>query len=402
MNDRISHATLNTLVALEHDPVVSILMPAHAVTAEADQDPIRLRNLLNAAEERLRAADYDIRTVRAVLEPGRALLGDQLYWRHQSQGLALYLTPDASYSFRVPLELEEAIVIGRRAQLKPILPLLSGDGRFYVLALSQNEVRLLEGTRDRVQEVALGDVPKSLAEALKYDEFESQLQYHTGTGRRTDRGLRGAYFHGHGVGTDDEKTSILRFFQQINDGMEEILDAEQTPLVLAGVDYLHGIYRQANHYGALVDEGVTGNPEQLSAAELHAKAWSVVAPIFQRQRQEAADRLHQHLATGAASQRVHEVVRAAHSGRIDTAFVATDRAVWGSFNPSSYTVTVEQTNDNGDSAGDAGRDPDTEDLLNLVALQTLAYGGTLYAVPRAEMPVDAATAAVFRYKHDES
>jgi hypothetical protein len=39
------------------------------------------------------------------------------------------------------------VVVTDRFHIKPLLPLLSGDGRFYVLALSQSEVRLLQGTR---------------------------------------------------------------------------------------------------------------------------------------------------------------------------------------------------------------------------------------------------------------
>ena len=41
------------------------------------------------------------------------------------------------------------------------------DGIFYVLALSQNEVRLLQATRHSVREIDLTGVPQSMAEALR-------------------------------------------------------------------------------------------------------------------------------------------------------------------------------------------------------------------------------------------
>src|SRR5665811_2450745 len=44
----------------------------------------------------------------------------------------------------------------------PLLRLLSGDEHFLLLALSQRRVRLLEGSRDRVEELELGEVPSSL------------------------------------------------------------------------------------------------------------------------------------------------------------------------------------------------------------------------------------------------
>jgi hypothetical protein len=59
----------------------------------------------------------------------------------------LFLSPGAFHSYRLPLSFGELAVISDRYHLKPLLPLLAGDGSFYVLALSQNEVRLLGASR---------------------------------------------------------------------------------------------------------------------------------------------------------------------------------------------------------------------------------------------------------------
>jgi hypothetical protein len=63
--------------------------------------------------------------------------------------------------------------------MKPLLPLLSGDGQFYILALSQNGVRLLQGTRYSVSEVELEDIPGDLAETLRHDDHGQPLPFHT-------------------------------------------------------------------------------------------------------------------------------------------------------------------------------------------------------------------------------
>ena len=60
-------------------------------------------------------------------------------------------------------------MVNRSFQIRPLLPLLGGDGQYYVLALSQDHVRLFEGTREGVCEVDVDAVPQGLAEALKYD-----------------------------------------------------------------------------------------------------------------------------------------------------------------------------------------------------------------------------------------
>jgi hypothetical protein len=73
-----------------------------------------------------------------------------------------------------------SIFMPTHLHIKPLLPLLSGDGRFYILALSQKEVRLLEGSRYGIDAVELEKVPRGLAAALKFDVRERQLQFHAG------------------------------------------------------------------------------------------------------------------------------------------------------------------------------------------------------------------------------
>ncbi len=94
----------------------------------------------------------------------------------------------------------------------PLLPLLTADGRFYVLAVSQNSVRLFQGTRFTISPVDLKGAPHNLAEALRTHDRDEVLTFH---GRRTSGGSWGAIFEGHGVGIDDEKDNLRRYFHRV-------------------------------------------------------------------------------------------------------------------------------------------------------------------------------------------
>src|SRR5690242_4678346 len=100
-------------------------------------------------------------------------------------------------------------------------------------------------------------------------------------------GRRATIFHGQGVGTDDEKGQLLHFFQQIDRGLHPLFANEQAPLILAGVAYLFPLYREANPYAHLIEEGVPGNPDLTSLETLHKQGWTIAAPFFLRRRQEA-------------------------------------------------------------------------------------------------------------------
>lgn len=375
---------LKTLLQKPKGLCVSIYMPTHRAGPGIQQDPIRLKNLLGEATVRLRRDGLGLVDTTTLLEPARKLLDDGLFWRYQSDGLALFLSTNFFRLYRVPVSFEELAVVTYRFHIKPLLLLLSGDGVFYVLALSQNEIRLLEGTRQSVSEVEFENIPASLAEALKYDDPERQLQYHTRA--PVGKGKRMAIFHGHGVGIDDSKDRILRYFRQINQGLQELLRSKQAPLVLAGVEYLFPIYREVNTYPLLLSEGVPGNPEAVSTGELHRRAWSVASSYFGKVLEGAVSRYRSLARTEKTSNDLEEILRASCQGRVELLFVAVGVQMWGTFDQNAETIQFHQDADTGN-----------EDLLDLATMQTLLSGGTVFALEPENVPDDSPLAAIFRY-----
>jgi hypothetical protein len=379
---------LATLTRISGEWCVSIYMPTHRVGQGTQADPIRLRNLLDEAEKHLTAGGLRTPEVESLLGPARGLVQNGLFWQYQSDGLVIFLASGMFRRYRLPFNFEALVVVTDRFHVKPLLPLLSGDGRFYVLALSQREVRLLQGTRYSIGDVDLEGIPSGLADALRYDDPERQLQFHTGTRGPGGVGERPATFHGQGVGSNDEKENILRYFHKVDSGLHVLLRDEHAPLVLAGVDYLLPVYSEANTYPHLVEKGIEGNPDEVSADELQRQAWAIVQPLFVAAQKEAAARCRQLEGEGSAqvSSDLRGVVRAAHYGRVETLFVALGVQCWGSFDPGTGAVQPRREAKPGD-----------EDLLDLAAVQTLLNGGMVYAVEPERVPGEGSIAAVFRY-----
>ncbi|HEU5417696.1 MAG TPA: hypothetical protein VFV41_08395 [Streptosporangiaceae bacterium] len=384
MADLLRPEDVRELAGHEGGPCVSVFMPAHRVTPDSGQDPIRLRNLLDEAEKQLAAAGLRAPAAREVLAPGRDLLIPDPFWSYQSDGLAVFLAPGWSRTFRLPQEFPELVVVAGRFHVKPLLTLLAAGHRFYVLALSQNRVRLLEGTPRDVQDVELADVPPSLRDALKYDDLEKELGLHV-----AGRGGPGArvVFHGHGAGGEVDKSLLERFLRQVDDGLREVLKTETAPLVLAGVDYVQAMFRRLTRYPHVLREGIAGSPDQLRPAELHERARAIVQPVFAQARQQAAQRYQEAAGRGqGAAWAVAEVVRAALQGRVDTLFVAAGEQRWGTADPQTLQVSVHDQPQPGD-----------EDLLDRAAVHTLLTSGSVFAVPAQQVPGPEPVAALLRY-----
>ena len=374
----LSREELSMLIESSGELATSIYMPVHR-TGDIEQDPIRLKNLLKEAEGQLVKGGLPASNAREVLEPAQRLLRDAYFWQHQGDGLAIFLSPALFRYYRFPYSFQELVIVAERFHIKPLLPLFSEDGAFYVLAVSQNQVRLLQCTRYYVREVTPEAVPESLAEALKYDQHEKQLQSHT-TGRGS------AIFHGQGLGKDDDKVNILRYFQQVDHGLHELLREERVPLVIAAVDYLHPIYREANTYAHLLEEAIEGNPDELSAEELQERAWAIVQPYFERGRTDALEQYGEAVSKGLATNDVRQAVLAAYDGRVSTLFVALDIQQWGAFDLGSRKIHLYEEKRRG-----------AEDLLDFTAIHTLTKGGTVYAVEPERVPGKTPVAALFRY-----
>jgi hypothetical protein len=372
---------LKLLAETHKELCVSIFMSMHRSGPETQQDPIRFKNLVREAEERLIAHGLRVPEAKELLEPIQRLAEGSLFRQHQSDGLAMFLSRGVLDSYLVPLAFEELVVVSNRFHIKPLLPLLSGDGRYYVLAFSQNEVRLLQGTHYSVIEVDLAGAPENLAETLRDDDSRKELRVRTSApGGKSKRSVMG---YGNVV---DDKENLRRYFRQIDGVLHEVLRNERAPLVLAGVDYLHPIYKEVNTYPHLMNEGVAGNPDRLSAEELHKQAWTIVKPYFQRIQQEAVDQYKQSAGSLQASNDVRKIIPAAYHGQVELLFVVADLQQWGVFDPGTDAIHLHEKEEAGD-----------EDLSEFAAIQTLLNGGTVYVVESERMPDNTSFAAVFRY-----
>jgi hypothetical protein len=390
----INSEKLQELLSKETQVCISLYMPAHPTGREQQQDPIRFKNLLSDICGDLEKSDFRNPEIEAMIKPAEALLQDRSFWQHQNQGLAVFIAEDVFEIYQLPQKFESLAVVAEHFYIKPLLPLISGNEKFYILALSQNDIRLLQGDRFSVTEVDLQTTPTSLKEALWFDDPERQLQFHTGTATPGSGSSRASVYHGHGLPDAGNKTDLLRFFQKVNQGLMDLLQDEKFPFVLAGVDYLLPIYQEANDYPHLVEDGITGNPEKLTLEEIHIAAWPLVKPIFQKELFESLNR-YQALSgseSALAASQLDEIIQAAFYGRVDTLFVELGKQIWGTCDvKDAAQITVESHPEF--MLGD-------QDLINLAAVQTIVNGGQVYALKPEQMP-EKSIAAIFRFSYQD-
>jgi hypothetical protein len=364
---------MQKLVAAQEWPAISIFLPMHEQDGSQWQTgPLRLQQLFNQVQMQLLEVGLRRALIDKLLEPTLPLLeANRIFWQIPSAELALFLSPTTSHAYRLPPWTPEKVVVGANFYVRPLLPLLLEDGRYYILTLSQNNIRLLEGSQYGVHEVPLLNTPASLAEAMQYDQVEPVRQLHSIASSGRIHGAPAVAVHGQGTAADEKlvKEKIGRYLQQVGRGVAAVLTQRPGPIVLAGVDYLSAIYQQLHPTQQLLEEHLAGNPDHLSAQELYERSWPVVAPLFQR----SPDKAHQRYLTlvgqddARAVTGIEPVLQAVYARRIDTLLVAATDDYWGCIDAAQGAITPHTQRQVGD-----------EELLNWAVIHTLQQGGAVY------------------------
>jgi hypothetical protein len=246
-------------------------MPTHRVPTEKKEDRVRFKNLVRKAESLL--VERGLRTADAadLLRPARELLEADLFWEHTLDGLAVFAAPGFFRHYAVPLALREIVLAEEDFHLKPLLPLLQAGARYYLLALSQKRVALLEASPEALDPILLPGLPQTVASAVALESYppERYVGFHA---QSPKAGRRRTIFHGQAEESQDAVRYLHDFCRRVDEKVSAFLRGERAPLVLAAVEYLHPIYAEANTYPNLLPEGVRQADPRVLDLGVHAQA----------------------------------------------------------------------------------------------------------------------------------
>ena len=382
--DYFGRDQLKELFQVDTAPAVSIYMETHRKGAEVAAQPLRLRAAIEEAREILSGGSSAADGVDDVLAPLEALIGDQDFWRHQADGLALFASREFGRLYRLPVQMPDMVVVGPTFHTRPLIEFLQAPERFWVLSVAQKEVRMWEGSISEMAPVDLTSVPTSLQEALGTQVVVDRLNLRSPRGRGS-----APVFHGHGAGKDDTKQELEKFFRAVDAGVRDLLADEIGPIILAAVDYYHPIYRGISKLENLADEGIVGSVSGWDEARIHTAAWPIAQKSVEGKLDVALDLWEKSYGRGKTESDLAAIARFAVAGRIRLLLTEKDRTVWGRIDRSTGDIEVIR---------EGGGDPHGEavDLLDELAEIAIQYGGRALVLPEVKIPTKTGVAAILR------
>jgi hypothetical protein len=360
---------IRALIAARADACVSIFVPTTPQTNHVTGSRIAFGNLTRAALHQLEATGLDKRRV-ALLEGELDALGeDASFWRLQAHSLAVLATPDSVRTFRLATAVTETVEVSDRFHLKPLLRAIAFPQNAFVLALSENAVRLVEVFADLPPTpVRVADLPKSAADAVSRASINNLTQ-----------NTRIANAEG-------QKALLRQYARQVDAALRGVLAGRETPLILAATEPLGPIFRAANNYPALLAEGVSVSPDRMSDSALAEAARSVLDGHYAAEIDRAKALFETRMGQRRATTDIRYAARAATFGAIELLLVDIDEVLPGTLDDTDGSVSV------GKEAGAS-----SYDVIDEVAGRAILSGAKVLAVRRADIPDGAPLAAVLRY-----
>ena len=344
------------LLSRHPGPCVTVSIPGFQPGAGGGSRHAHLRHLTQTAAEQL---GHFNRPETGEMAAALELLAGTLDNGHGGPGVTLFCSPGFTASYETPGVRADAVTVGERFHLLPLVSAALIPSRFFVLGVSRNRIRLYHYADGRVEELALpAGVPPSLEAAGAFDEPEHTFDSHSAAGPSVG-GLRGVRFAS--SGDQDSNVVYLRhFFGVVDRGLKETLNGE--PLFLAGVQEELSLYRKTAKYPHIFEAECHGNAEHstLDQVAKHAAAGAM------REYRLAADRALKSLPE--IRDKIADsdgVLKAASEGRVRQIFVA-------------------------EEGGPA-------ETMNAAVVEGLRTGADIFAYPGKELEGFGAIAAVLRY-----
>lgn len=360
---------LDQLLAARAEASVSIFLATTAITPQTAEARTQLGNLLKEAISQLEGVGTPKRLIEDLAEQVHDLQDDDEFWKFQANSLAVFVTPQGLRSFRLPTRLGNMVQVSDRFHIKPLLRATSVGQHAFVLALEENDVRLIE---------VFGDLP---SEEVRVAGMPRDAASFAGTANVNSR--KHAQRMGGGQG---QKMLLRAYARRVDAALRPLLSGRREPLILAASEPMNAIFLSVCTYDGLTSEGIAASPARMTPAELGDAARPILDHLHAGRLADLRSLFVARGPQGRATGQIAEAARAATFGAVETLLVDMDHDVPG---------TVDETT--GEVRRDIAPSAASYCVIDAIAARVLAAGGEVLAVRRDDIPSDEGLAAILRY-----
>lgn len=358
-----SREEYSSLADLRSDACISIYLETSPLRQQLEASKIQFSNFIKDALLQVANQGLDKRRIILLEEQLYSLLEAPSFWDLHARSLAVLVTPDCIRTYRLANQLANRLDVSERFYLKPLLRALTFPHSAYILALSENQARLIEFFADApAAEVVVPDMPENLKDAMG-----------------------DAALNDHHHGAVHQKVRLAQYTRKIDQALRPVFARHDSPLILVSTEPLAAIYRSTNSLSNLTEETLFSNAEHLGASELVTLVRPLMDNYYQAQLSALKSRFETRSGERRVTQDLSDAARAATFGAIDLLLVNLDSTINGTIDEQGL-ITF------------SGSDDEVHySLVDEIAKRAMANGAKVLAVRGDDLPSGADLNAILRY-----
>ncbi len=293
------NALLRKLKDLKSDLCLTISLNTHRTAPDNLADPIALKQLIQQAESRLFEENYGEKKELQSLIERLKTLADTVDHQHNLEALVLFVNEDIAEYARLPIAVQNSVVIDQSFATRDLVRALHAQTGYYVLVLSQKEVRLIEAFNDKV--VREFGKPFPIINDTLYSTLKAD------------------------VANAPKQTNLTReFFNRVDKQLlESTADNPLPVLICAEESTLFEYHKVADKPERIIGQLIQSRLD-LKAHHLVVDAWPIVSKYLQDRSAERLTELKTAIGAGKCLFDLNEIWSAIGQSRGQTLFVKSD------------------------------------------------------------------------------
>ncbi len=353
---------LKELKAITSEVCITIILNTHRTRPDNEKDALVLKNLIKETENRL-YAETEKKFARKLMERLEDL-ASTIDHNQNLESLALFLNQDISRFIRMPVPVENRVVIDQSFATRDLIRAIHLNTRYYVLVLSRQKVRLLEASNDKLVREVSENFP------IENEQYYVTSKEEESISNRRNR-LR------------------AEFFNIVDKEMNKVRKANPLPVLICTEESNYPEYLQvADQKETILDTFLNMNRLDETGQAIVSEAWKIMKERTKKMNDARKAELMQAVSQNKFLSDLNDIYQAIKEGRVQTLFIEQ-----GHFQPviiqNDRIVLVDGEAENGKEIID--------DIYDELIEENMNYGGDVVFLPAGELEKFNGFGAVMRY-----
>lgn len=353
---------LKELKSIKADNCITIILNTHRTMPDNHQDKILLKNLVTEAENRL-VESADKRVAANLIERIKEL-ESSIDHTLNLESLILFVNEDISEFVRIPIKVEDRVIIGDTFATRDLMRTLHLNSSYYVLVLGQGKARLIEAFNDKV-----------IKEVGKPFPFENQQLF--------------------GLSRQESGNSALllnrmsEYYNQVDKHVNEVRKNSGLPVLISSDEAnFHEYLKVADHKDTIYQIHLGGSRLEDKEDAIVRDAWEIIKEYVAERNNKRISELETATGKGNFRSDINDIWRATKEGKIQTLFVEQ-----GLFKPAILKDDQIEIVSEDKSETENYVDDILDELLEL----NMSYGGENVFLPKGKLDKFNGYGAITRY-----